>query len=103
MTDFGKQKGFSITRSPFPFNFFMRWFKSLILLLDDLDIDGKIDTGSALVATGNELNRHIVIKRRVRQGCVFKEKSPYFLSKIGPFCTLRGILSKNSNPPVKGI
>ena len=54
MTEFDRQIGFFVTRSPFHFNLSNRWLSDLMLLvLDDLDIDGKIDTGSALAATGN--------------------------------------------------
>ena len=64
MTEFDRQIGFSVTRSSFHFNLSMRWFKHLILLFKDLDIDGKFDTGPALAAMkiGNELSRYIEIK-----------------------------------------
>ena len=56
MAEFDRQIGFSVTRSPFHFNWSLRWFKKLILLFKDLDIDGKFDTGSARAAMkiGNE-------------------------------------------------
>ena len=57
MTEFDRQIGFSVTRSPFHFNLTMRWFKHLMLLLDDLDIDDKVDTGSFLAATGSTEDR----------------------------------------------
>ena len=44
MTELDRQIGFFVTRSPFHFNLSMRWFKNLILLFKDLDIDGKFDT-----------------------------------------------------------
>ena len=45
MTEFDRQIGFSVTQSkPFLFNLSMIWFKNLMLLLNGLDIDGKIDT-----------------------------------------------------------
>ena len=71
MTEFNRQIGFSVNRSSFHFYLSMRWFKNLILLFKDLDIDGKFDTGSALAAMkkGNKLSRYIEIKR-VRQGGV---------------------------------
>ena len=53
MTEFDRQIGFFITLSPFHFNLSIRWFTDLMLLLDDLDIDGKIGEGSALAATGS--------------------------------------------------
>ena len=56
MTEFDRQIDFSDTRSPFHFNS-MRWFKNLMLLLDDIDIDGKIDTGPELAATGSYEDR----------------------------------------------
>ena len=51
MTEFDRQIGFSVTRSPFNFNLFMRWFKNIMLLLDDLDTD------SFLAATGTNEDR----------------------------------------------
>ena len=51
MTEFDRQIGFSATRSPFNFNLSMRWFKNIMLLLDDLDID------SFLAATGTNEDR----------------------------------------------
>ena len=57
MTEFDRQIGFSVTRSPFHFKLSMRRFKNLILLFKDSDIDGKIDTGSALAATGSNEDR----------------------------------------------
>ena len=57
MTEFDRQIDFSVTRSPFHFNLSMRWFKNLMLLLDDLDIDSKIGTGPALAATGSNEDR----------------------------------------------
>ena len=57
LTDFGRYISFSVTRSPFHFNLSMRWFKNLMILLDDLDTDGEADTGSALAATGSNEDR----------------------------------------------
>ena len=57
MTDFDRQIDFYVTRSPFHFNLSIRWFTDKMLVLDYLDIDGKIDTGSALAATGSNEDR----------------------------------------------
>ena len=57
MTEFDRHISFSIVRSPFHFNLSMRRFTKLMLLLDDLDIDGKIDNGAALAATGSNEDR----------------------------------------------
>ena len=57
MTEFDRQIGLSVTRSPFYFNLSMRWFKKLILLFKDFDIDGKVVTGSALAGTGSNEDR----------------------------------------------
>ena len=46
MTEFDRQIGFNVTRSPFHLNLSIRWFTDLMLVLVDLDSDGTIDTGS---------------------------------------------------------